>query len=280
MSKITLQNLAAMTVSYQQYSYDYTLNSLHQIGIGNIDFWGGTPHYYRFDHSDDEAKRFLEELRKKAEDRGMKYVVYTPETLAYPYSITDPDSRTVQRTIDYFRLCMDDALTLGTDRLFINTGTGLRDVPVSQSMDICINSIARICEDAQSKGVTMLLEQLQPYESNICHDISAISQIVSAVKSPALKLCVDLTAMDVAGEDLDMYFNTFGKDMIGLIHFSDSHHEICGTGTLPLKKYIETLERHGYDSYIDFEINDSIYWEDPHTPHLQSFEYVRKLLEE
>ena len=91
MSKITASNFAAMTVSYQQYSYDYTLNSLHQIGIENIDFWGGTPHYYRFDHSDNEARRFLKELKRKAQDLGMKYVVYTPETLAYPYSITDPN---------------------------------------------------------------------------------------------------------------------------------------------------------------------------------------------
>ncbi len=278
MSKITAHSFAAMTVSYQQYSYDYTLNSLAQIGIENIDFWGGTPHYYRFDHSDAQARRFLEKLRKKAEDRGMKYVVYTPETLAYPYSITDPDKKTVQRTIDYFRLSMDDALTLGTSNLFINTGTGLRDLPVCQSMATCIEAISRICADAENKGVTMLLEQLQPYESNICCNIGAIRQIVDAVKSPALKLCVDLTAMDVAQENLSMYFDTFGKDMIGLIHFSDSHHEICGTGKLPLKEYIMTLEEYGYDSYIDFEINDSIYWEDPHTPHLQSFEYMKKLL--
>ena len=31
---------------------------------------------------------------------------------------------------------------------------------------------------------------------------------------------------------------------------------------------------------IDFEINDSIYWEDPHTPHLQSYQYVASFIEE
>ena len=77
-----------------------------------------------------------------------------------------------------------------------------------------------------------------------------------------------------------MYFETFGKEMIQLIHFSDSHHEVCGTGDLPLKEYIETLQKYDYDSYIDFEINDSIYWEDPHTPHLQSYQYVASFIEE
>lgn len=278
MSKITIDDFAIMTPSYQQYSFDYTVNSIHSIGIKNIDFWGGIPHFYRFDYADDEVEKYLKEIRKKIEDLGMKVVIYTPETLSYPYTITDPNKKTVQRTIDYFSQCMDDALTLGTNRLFINTGTGLRDIPKEKSMETCIDSIAKICKIAEEKGIHMMLEQLQPYESNICTDIHAIKQIVDAVKSPALKLCVDLVAMEVAHENLDMYYDTFGEDMIQFIHFSDAHHEVCGTGNFPLKDYINTLEKHNYSSIIDLEINDSIYWEDPHTPHKQTVDYIENNL--
>ena len=280
MRKITMNDFAAMTVSYQQYSFDYVLNSLQKIGIRNIDFWGGTPHFCHLDYSDKEAETFLKQLRQKAEDRGMRFVIYTPETLAYPFSIADPNTRTVERTIDFFRASMDDALTLGTDRLFINTGTGLRDHPVEQSMEICINAIRKICDDAESKGITMMLEQLQPYESNICTDINAIKKIVDAVDSPNLKICVDLVAMDVAKENLEMYYDTFGEDKIGFIHFSDAHHEICGTGDLPLKEYIETLQKHDYDSIVDLEINDSIYWFDPHDAHKRTVDHLKTFIPE
>jgi protein FrlC len=280
MKKITMNDFAAMTVSYQQYSFDYVLNSLQKIGIRNIDFWGGVPHFCRLDYSDKEAETFLKQLRQKAEDRGMRFVIYTPETLAYPFSIADPNTRTVERTIDFFRTSMDDALTLGTDRLFINTGTGLRDHPVEQSMEICINAIRKICDDAESKGITMMLEQLQPYESNICTDINAIKKIVDAVDSPNLKICVDLVAMDVAKENLEMYYDTFGEDKIGFIHFSDAHHEICGTGDLPLKEYIETLQKHDYDSIVDLEINDSIYWFDPHDAHKRTVDHLKTFIPE
>ncbi len=280
MRKITMNDFAAMTVSYQQYSFDYVLNSLQKIGIRNIDFWGGTPHFCHLDYSDKEAETFLKQLRQKAEDRGMRFVIYTPETLAYPFSIADPNTRTVERTIDFFRTSMDDALTLGTDRLFINTGTGLRDHPVEQSMEICINAIRKICDDAESKGITMMLEQLQPYESNICTDINAIKKIVDAVDSPNLKICVDLVAMDVAKENLEMYYDTFGEDKIGFIHFSDAHHEICGTGDLPLKEYIETLQKHDYDSIVDLEINDSIYWFDPHDAHKRTVDHLKTFIPE
>lgn len=278
MSKITIDDFAIMTPSYQQYSFDYTVNSINKIGIKNVDFWGGIPHFYRFDYSNDEVNTFLKETRKKIEDLGMKVAIYTPETLSYPYTIADPNSKTVARTIDYFSQCMDDALTLGTNRLFINTGTGLRDIDPKKSMDICIDSISKICQNAEKKGIYMMLEQLQPYESNICTDIKAIKQIVDAVKSPALKICVDLVAMDVAHENLEMYYETFGEDMIKFIHFSDSHHEVCGTGNLPLREYLDTLEKHNYSSIIDLEINDSIYWEDPHTPHKQTVDYIKNNL--
>jgi protein FrlC len=280
MRKITLDDFAVMTPSYQQYSFDYVLDSVSKIGLHKIDFWGGTPHFYRFDYSEEEVKTYLRELRKKAEDKGISFVIYTPETLAYPYSIADPNRKTVERTIDFFRLSMDDALTLGTDRLFINTGTGLRDLPVEQSMDICIDSIRRICDDAEAKGITMMLEQLQPYESNLCYDINGIRKIMEAVDSPNLKICVDLVAMAVAGEDLEMYYETFGEEKIGFIHFSDAHHEICGTGDLPLKDYIGTLERHDYSSIVDLEINDSIYWFDPHGAHQQTVDHLRTFIPE
>ncbi len=280
MRKITLNDFAVMTPSYQQYSFDYVLDSIQKIGLHNIDFWGGIPHFYRFDYSENEAQAYLKELRKKAEDKGMRFVIYTPETLAYPYSIADPNKKTVQRTIDFFRMSMDDALTLGTDRLFINTGTGLRDLPVEESMDICIASIAKICEDAEAKGITMMLEQLQPYESNLCYDIHGIKKIMDAVDSKNLKICVDLVAMDVAGEDLKLYYRTFGEEKIGFIHFSDAHHEICGTGDLPLKEYIETLEKHNYSSIVDLEINDSIYWFDPHDAHKRTVDYLKTFIPE
>ena len=202
MSKITLKNFAAMTVSYLQYSLDYTLDSLAEIGIRNIDLWGGTPHYYRYDRNDKERIEFLETLQKKAVQRGLNFVVYTPETLNYPYAIADPDPCTRKRTIDYFSECMDDAIVLGIDKLFINTGTGLRDLPIQTSTDYCIDSLKKICAIAQTKGITMLLEQLQPYESNICHNIEQMKQIIQAVDSKALKICVDLTAMSSA-EQLD-----------------------------------------------------------------------------
>ena len=72
-------------------------------------------------------------------------------------------------------------------------------------------------------------------------------------------------------------------DKIQWIHYSDSHHEILGTGEYGREKlegYIRTLEKYDYKNCVDLEINDSIYWEDPHTSIQQSADYLRAFLPE
>ena len=45
MSRITMQDVAVMSVQYVQYSFPYYLQSMEKCGLSKVDFWGGTPHY-------------------------------------------------------------------------------------------------------------------------------------------------------------------------------------------------------------------------------------------
>mgnify|MGYP002537786996 CR=1 FL=1 len=88
MSNITMDQVAVMGVQYFHYTLDYYLNSMHRCGVKNLDLWGASPHYCRLDYlTSSAAERKLREIRKKAEDLGLKFVMYTPETLAYPYRV-------------------------------------------------------------------------------------------------------------------------------------------------------------------------------------------------
>ena len=115
MSNITMDQVAVMSVQYFHYTLDYYLNSMHRCGVKNLDLWGASPHYCRLDYlTSSAAERKLREIRKRAEDLGLKFVMYTPETLVYPYSFSAPEQPIRDRTIDYFDMAIDDALTLGT----------------------------------------------------------------------------------------------------------------------------------------------------------------------
>lgn len=284
MSIITMDQIAVMSVQYVHYTLDYYLDSMHRCGIKNIDLWGGSPHYCRLDYTTSAAAtRKIREIRKKAEALGMQIVIYTPETLGYPYSFSAPEQAIRNRTLDYFDMAMDDALEMGTNRVFINTGCGPLDIPREESWKRAVESISKICEMAQKRGISMMLEQLQPYESNLLVNLPQMKAMLEEVNSPVLKTCVDLVAMEVAGENLENYYEVLGEDTIQFIHYADgnpSGHYILGDGNLPLREYMKILEKHNYTGIIDLEINDSIYWDNPHTSVQRSVDYLREFLPE
>ena len=283
MSEITMQDVAVMSVQYVQYSFPYYLESMRQCGLRNVDLWGGAPHYCRLDYnSSREAGRKIAELRRQMEELGMQVVIYTPETLGYPFSYSTPDFALRSRTLDYMKYAMEDALAFGTNRVFLNTGCHSRDLDREEGFRRTADSYRVLCDTAEKLGVDLILEQLQPYESNLCTTLPDIARMLTLVDSPRLKCCVDLVAMEVAGEKLEDYFRTFG-DKIAWIHYSDSHHLILGDGEFGREKlegYVRTLERHDYAGCLDLEINDSIYWEDPHTSIARTCAYLRTFLPE
>jgi len=281
MEKITMDRFAVMSVQYVQHSLEYYLDSMVRCGIKNVDFWGAAPHYSRLNYrTAREAMVKLKSIRKHIDDRDLKVVVYTPETLAYPFSYSSPEKAVRDSTIRYMEAAMEDALILGTNQLFLNTGCGLRDLPREDSWKRCVESIRTLCEKACAYGIDMIIEQLQPYESNLLVSQEDMLRMLLEVDSPALKACVDVVAMEVMGEDLRTQYALFG-DRIQLFHYCDgdpSGHSILGTGNLPLKDYLTIMEEHDFEGYLSLEINDSMYWTDPHGSVQKSVDYLHREL--
>ncbi len=276
MSKITMDNFAVMSVQYVHYSLEYYLDSMVKNGLKHVDLWGGIPHYCRLDYPfAEDAKQKIGSIRAMMEERGLDVSVYTPETLAYPYSFSHPEEEVRKRTVDYFSMAMDDALLFGTNKVFLNSGCGLLDLPREESFARLVDTYKKIAAIAEQKGIELVLEQLQPYESNLVLNLQDIKRVLDEVDSPAMYICVDVVAMAVAGEELKDYFEVLGRDRIKLIHFADTCHYILGDGELPLKDYLKTLEEYDYDGIVDLEINDSIYWDDPHESIRKSVEWLK-----
>ena len=276
MSKITRDNFAVMSVQYVHYSLEYYLDSMVKNGLKHVDLWGGIPHYCRLDYPfAEDAKQKIGSIRAMMEERGLDVSVYTPETLAYPYSFSHPEEEVRKRTVDYFSMAMDDALLFGTNKVFLNSGCGLLDLPREESFARLVDTYKKIAAIAEQKGIELVLEQLQPYESNLVLNLQDIKRVLDEVDSPAMYICVDVVAMAVAGEELKDYFEVLGRERIKLIHFADTCHYILGDGELPLKDYLKTLEEYDYDGIVDLEINDSIYWDDPHESIRKSVEWLK-----
>jgi protein FrlC len=278
MNKLTMDNVAAMSIQYWHYSFDYFINSMVQCGIRNVELWPGEPHYYRedFRSSGDAAKR-IRELRRKMDDAGLQVIMYTPDTLGYPYNPAAFDEAYRNRTIDMYKHAVEDLLEFGTNQMFCNPGWGLLDKPRETAWAYAVDTIRRICEYAGKMGVTLNIEQLQPYESNLIITAADMEQFLQDVGADNLVCCLDIGAMAVAKDTIDDFYRRF-PDKIGHVHFSDLNHEVPGDRGLPLKDYIATFNRYGYTGYLTLEVNDTIYINDPHEAFMRAAAYMRTLL--
>lgn len=268
-----MENIAVLSVQYVQYSFEYFLESMEKCGVKNIEFWGAIPHYCSLDYSREEAHKVLKKIRERIEGKGMKVIMYTPETLAYPYSFSHPVESVRNRTIKYFEDAFQDAVSLGTKRIFINSGCGLRDLDREVSWKYAVDTIRKICIAAQKYDVELVLEQLQSYESNLVCSLTDIERMLEDVGCENLKVCLDVVAMEVAGDTVDDFFYALGNRIVH-IHLADSNHQILGEGEYPVKDYLIDIEKNKFQGYISLEINDSIYWMDPHDSIRKSMKYL------
>lgn len=281
MSKVSMRDVSIMGPSYVHFPLEYFLDSLYECGVHQVDLWGAEPFFYRPDY-DTSAEATCELRRIKAEmgARAQRCVIYTPETLGYPFNFSDPLPRLTRRTIEHFKWSMEDAHVLECPRVFLNSGCGPRNVSRDESMKRLVEAFRQIATLAEEADILLTLEQLQPYESNLVLTKDDVRHVLDEVGSPNLRVCVDLVAMEVQGETLEEFFDLFG-DKVEWIHFSDSHHEELGTGTFgrdKMRHWIDVLEARDFKNGIDLEVNDSIYWEDPHGPHARSCAYLRERL--
>nr|WP_312652557.1 TIM barrel protein [Proteiniclasticum sp.] len=259
-----LEKIAVLSVQFVQYSFEYFIESMEKCGVKNIEFWGALPHYCRLNYkSSEEAHESLKSIRKKLEEKGMKVIMYTPETLAYPYSFSHPEESVRNRTIRYFEDAFLDALILGTNRVFINSGCGLRNLDWDTSWKNTVSTIRKICAEAQKYDVELVLEQLQPYESNLVCTLADIERMLEDVGYENLKVCLDVVAMEVSGDTIDDFFKALGNRIVH-IHLADSNHQILGEGEYPVGEYLLDITKNKFEGYISLEINDSIYWLNPH----------------
>lgn len=275
-----MKNLAVLSVQYWHYSFDYFLDSMARCGISNIELWPGEPHYYRGDYrTGAQAAKRIRELKAKLDSYGMKVVMYTPETLGYPYNPAGKDEGCRGRTLDMYKYAIEDLLEFGTNQLFCNSGYGLRDEPRQEAWNRAVDTFQQTCDYAAKMGVCVNLEQLQPYESNLVLNSADMQKILSDVGAPNMYCCLDIGAMAVAGESIQDFYSRI-PDKINHVHFSDANHEVPGDRGLPLKGYLEEFEKQGYEGYLSLEVNDTIYIENPHEAFKRAADYMRGLLPE
>jgi sugar phosphate isomerase/epimerase len=110
----------------------------------------------------------------------------------------------------------------------------------------------RLCKDATTYGVELLLEPLNRYSTPYCataKDAAAIAQ-----KVDSLGILLDTFHMNIEEDSFEDAIQSSGQ-LLRHTHFADNNRKMPGFAHIDFSTIVRCLLEIGYDSYVSFEPN-------------------------
>ena len=167
-------------------------------------------------HLEDFDGGRLRELNRTIKDHHLKIACFTPEQCVYPISVSHPDKRYRDRTVDFFQRHIEAAVCLDCSCMVVSTGFAYLDVDGEDAFKWAADSFSQICRKAESEGVTLALEPFTKYTTHICNEASQLLRLLRTVGSPALKGLGDTDVIATTGVDTFETSHQPGKENPGL----------------------------------------------------------------
>jgi sugar phosphate isomerase/epimerase len=142
------------------------------------------------------------------------------------------------------------------------------------SFESRVVDMLNIClEEAEKRGVTLVLEAINRYESNFLVNADETLAFIHKFKSDHLKIHLDTFHMNI--EEPDMAKSIIKcKGFLGHMHFADSDRRYPGHGHIRFKEVLNALDQAGYSGYIAIEC---LAMPDPMETAKRTLEYLRSL---
>ncbi|GAA4059257.1 MULTISPECIES: sugar phosphate isomerase/epimerase family protein [Actinomadura] len=175
--------------------------------------------------------------------------------LRFDADISSPDPEVARRGAEL----LDDALSLargvGAGYLggVIYSALGKYPGPATpQGRRNCVDGLARLAEKAAADGITLGLEVVNRYESNILNTAEQALELIDEVGADNVVVHLDTYHMNIEEPDFAAPVETCGA-RLGYVHIGESHRGYLGTGTVDFPQFFAALARSGYDGVITFE---------------------------
>jgi sugar phosphate isomerase/epimerase len=169
--------------------------------------------------------------------------------------LAHPDPEVRARTVELVRAFIELASRLGSAVTLGLICFGQQREPARRDeiMRHAVEGVKACCRKAEHKGVTLLLEALNRYESIGLTTLAGTAALIDSIGSPCLKLLADTFHMNIEEKDLADALRG-AQRQLAHVHLADSNREAPGHGHIEMKPVIEALKAIGYEGYLSFEI--------------------------
>jgi len=119
---------------------------------------------------------------------------------------------------------------------------------VAQSVEV----LQRVAETAAKSNITLGLEVVNRYESNVLNTASQAVEMCRRIGAPNVKVHLDVYHMNIEESDIQQAILATGPHL-GYFHTGDSHRGYMGSGSIDLAGAFRALIKSGYRGPITFE---------------------------
>lgn len=175
--------------------------------------------------------------------------------LSFDADINNEDSQIVQRGEARLMDALNVVENLGGDYLggVIFSALGKYKLPpTKKSRDNAVAALKRLAIAAQAKGITLGLEPVNRYESNLLNTGSQALEMIKDIGEPNVVVHLDIYHMNIEEQDLVNPVLQAGSKL-GYVHIGASHRGPLGTGNIDFDSFFGALAKIGYKGTITFE---------------------------
>lgn len=168
--------------------------------------------------------------------------------------MTHPDPVKRDEIVDVFYGLCDLAANHGG---FINMGRSRGFVGQGQSRGeaekLLIDTVARVLPYAASRGVTILIEPINRYESNFINNLDEAAELLDKLNADNVGIMADVFHMNIE-DDIIADSLIRNKRYVKYIHIADSNRLAPGMGHTDFAAIIDALGQIGYDGWLSVEV--------------------------
>ncbi|MER9253025.1 sugar phosphate isomerase/epimerase [Mesorhizobium sp. M0598] len=135
----------------------------------------------------------------------------------------------------------------------LSTSHGLQsEAPTRDQWNRSAGTLAEVADTAKSAGVTLNLEIVNRFESNLLNTAAQGMAFIADSGSDNIFLHLDSFHMNIEEADVGLAIrNAAGK--IGYVHIGESHRGFLGTGNIDFAAIFDALTAIGYSDDLSFE---------------------------
>jgi protein FrlC len=261
------------------YSITDAVSILAQIGFDGVDIWGGRPHVYRSDYSETE----LIELRKMIKQEGLAVSSFMPAFYRYPHSLSNPNERVREDSINYMLRCADNAAILGAEVLLVVPGRSLYGQGIEDALNRFLDSISQVCIYCEQYEIKLGIEPANRLITDLVVTYQDALTIINKLDHSSLGVVLDTGHLFLNRENLVEVMENIGH-LILQYHVNDNNGEvqqnlIPGDGIFDFHNFLRILEKFGYSGFLSVELGWD-YTLDPEPALKKSLERLRGYLNE